>query len=183
MRKYPKKIIGKKAVIRKLEPKDLAQSLAWLKDPQVNKFLSQDFSGFDLKQENQWYQFIQSSHNDMAFAIDTQTGKYIGNCALHKINWIKKIAEFGIVIGDKQYWNQGYGTDAVKLVLQYATHDLGLRKIELNVYNYNGRAIKTYLKCGFKHKEVLKKDHYYNGRYWDTYVMEYVKHKKEEKDV
>jgi len=168
-----KKIIGRRTVIRKLEERDLDKSLLWLKDPEVNKYLSQGFVGLDKKQESEWYQFMQKSKNDLAFAIETFTGRYIGNCALHKINWFRKTAEFGIVIGEKNYWNRGYGTEAVDIIVEYATKKLKLRSIVLNVYEYNKRAIRVYAKCGFKLKKILKKDHYYNRNYWDTYVMEY----------
>lgn len=183
MLKYPEKIKGKKTIIRKLEQKDLKESLKWLKDPQVNRFLSQDFSHFDQKQEDQWYEFIQDSNNDLAFAIETTEGRYIGNCALHKINWFKKTAEFGIVIGEKEFWNKGYGSDAVRIITDFATGPLGIKKIVLNVYEYNKRAIKVYQNCGFKLRRVLKKDHFYNQKKWDTYIMEYVKPVKAKSDV
>ncbi|MGM0365625.1 MAG: GNAT family N-acetyltransferase [Actinomycetota bacterium] len=174
VRNYPEtKIVGRKTIIRKLEERDLDKSLLWLKDPEVNKYLSQDFAGLNKQQEDEWYQFMKRSKNDLAFAIETTTGRYIGNCALHKINWFRKTAEFGIVIGEKNYWNKGYGTEAVKIVISYATRKLKLRSIVLNVYEYNKRAIKAYQKCGFLLKKILQKDHYYNRRYWDTYVMEY----------
>ncbi len=169
----PAMMEGRKTIIRKLEQKDLDKSLLWLKDPQVNKYLSQDFAGLDKRQEDEWYNFMQRSNHDFAFAIDTIAGQYIGNCALHKINWFRKTAEFGIVIGEKNYWNKGYGTEAVEILVNFATKKLRLRSIFLNVYEYNKRAIRVYAKCGFKLKKILTKDHYYNRKYWDTYVMEY----------
>ncbi len=171
---YPEtKIIGKNTIIRKLEHRDLDKSLEWLKDPLVNKFLSQDFATLDKRQEDDWYRFMQKSKNDLAFAIETINGYYIGNCALHKINWFRKCAEFGIVIGEKDYWDKGHGSEAVSMVMVYAADKLKLRRIILNVYEYNKRAIRVYSKCGFKLVKVLEEDHYYNRKYWDTYIMEY----------
>ncbi len=168
-----KKMMGRKTLVRKLEARDLGQSLLWLKDPEVNRYLSQDFANLNKKQEDQWFDFMKRSKNDQAFAIETKSGHYIGNCALHKINWFSKTAEFGIVIGEKNYWDRGYGTEAVNMIIRYAVSILGLKSIRLNVYEYNKRAIRVYHKCGFKLKKILKKDHYYHRRYWDTLVMEY----------
>jgi len=168
-----KNIAGRKTILRKLEEKDLNNCLIWFKDSSVNKFLSQDFSNLTKAQEIQWFRCIQNSKKDLVFAIDTKDRYiHIGNCGLHKINWIKKSCELGIMIGEKNYWNKGYGLDAIKIMINFAFDKLNLVRIELNVYEYNHRAIKVYSKCGFKTINVLKKNHHYDGKFWDTFVME-----------
>ena len=171
---YPvKKIIGKKIILRVLEKGDLKRSLAWLKDPSVNMYLSQNFCDYTEEQELKWFKFIQSSKNDIVFAIeDINTNLHIGNCALNKINWVKGGCELGIVIGEKGYWNKGYGSDTIMNVTKFAMFELDLKSIKLNVYKYNHRAIKVYKKCGFKLIQTQKKNHLYNGKYWDTLIME-----------
>lgn len=162
-----------KVLIRPLKRNDLYQLIKWLKDPEVNKFLSSDFSDLDSEKEERWFREMSLSVNDFVFAIETSRGKkYIGDCGLHKINWDEKKADFGIAIGDKNYWGKGYGSDAAGAAIKFAFKKLGLEKITLSVYEYNKRAIKSYIKCGFKEKEVLKKDHLYNNIYWDTIIME-----------
>lgn len=170
-----KKISGGKVILRPLEKQDLTRSLQWLTNPLVNKYLSQNFKDLTGEQEEKWFDYIQDSQKDMVFAIiDRAAGLHIGNCALHKIDKIKDSCELGIVIGEKEYWDKGYGTDSVKVLVDFALMDLGLFRIRLNVYTYNHRAINTYSKCGFKLIRVLKRNHLYDGRYWDTLIMEYV---------
>ena len=107
------KISGKKTTLRLLRKGDLKKSLMWLKDPFVNIYLSHNFRDYTEDQELKWFEFIQSSNNDIVFAIeDKNNNLYIGNCALHKIQWDKKSCELGIFIGEKKYWNKGYGSDA-----------------------------------------------------------------------
>jgi RimJ/RimL family protein N-acetyltransferase len=162
-----------KVLIRPLKRSDLYQLIKWLKNPEINKFLSSDFSDLDSEKEERWFREMSLSVNDFVFAIETrQEKKYIGNCGLHKINWDEKKADFGIAIGDKNYWGKGYGRDAIGAAIKFAFKKLGLEKIALSVYEYNKRAIKSYTKCGFKKKEILKKDHLYNNIYWDTIIME-----------
>jgi len=172
--KYPnKEIAGSKIILRKLQEDDLKKSLLWLKDPTVNKFLSQNFRELTEEQELKWYNFMQSSENDLVFAIlDKKTGQHIGNCALHKINNWKRNCELGIVIGDKHYWNHGFGTDAVKCLVDFAFSHLSLNSVKLNVYQYNKRAMQAYIKCGFRITGRQKKNHLYDGEYWDTIIME-----------
>ena len=165
---------GGKVTLRPLEKKDLGKSLEWLTDPLVNKYLSQNFKDLTEKQEEQWFNYIQDSHQDIVFAIlESSSGKHIGNCALHKIDQRKKTCELGIVIGEKDYWDRGFGSDAVRALVDFALNDLEMSKIWLNVYTYNHRAIKVYEKCGFNLVRVLKRNHLYNGKYWDTLIMEY----------
>ncbi len=166
-------IRNKKVLIRPLKKNDLYQLIKWLKDPEINKFLSSDFSELDTEKEERWFREMSISVNDFVFAIETQRErKYIGDCGLHKINWDEKKADFGIAIGEKNYWGKGYGSDAAGAVIKFAFMKLGLEKITLSVYEYNKRAIRSYKKCGFKKKEILKKDHLYNNIYWDTIIME-----------
>lgn len=174
---YPEEdIVGEKTILRKLSEKDLEKSLVWFRDSAVNKFLSHNFCDFTKEQEIQWFRFIQNSKRDLLFSINTKDEHlHIGNCGLHKINWVRKSCELGIVIGEKNCWNKGYGTDAIKSMVNFAFNKLNLLKIQLNVYEYNFRAIKSYKKSGFKIVKVLRKNHFYNGNYWDTLIMELTK--------
>ena len=168
-----RKIFGKKTTLRVLSKKDLGKSLIWLKDPSVNMFLSHSFYDYTQEQEIKWFEFIQNSNNDVVFAIeDINTNLYIGNCALHKIDWENENCEMGIVIGEKDYWNKGYGSDAVRNVVNFAMFGLNLKSIKLEVYKDNRRAINVYKKSGFKLIKIEKKSHFYNGKYWDTLIME-----------
>ena len=168
-----RKIAGKKTTLRVLGKRDLGKSLIWLKDPSVNMFLSHSFDDYTRDQEIKWFEFIKNSNNDVVFAIeDKNTNLYIGNCALHKIDWENKTCEMGIVIGEKDYWNKGYGSDAVRSILNFAFFDLDLKSIKLEVYRYNRRAINVYKKSGFKLIITNKKSHFYNRKYWDTLIME-----------
>lgn len=76
--------------------------------------------------------------------------RIIGNVDLGGIDWISGNAWVGIGIGERDYWGKGYGSEAMQLVLDFAFGALNLKRISLSVFEYNQRAIKSYLKCGFK---------------------------------
>jgi RimJ/RimL family protein N-acetyltransferase len=167
------KLCEGKIFIRPLNKNDLNQTIIWLKDPEINKFLSAAFEDLDLKKELEWFNEMSSSLIDFIFALeDKKNKKYIGTCGLHKVDWENKTCEFGIVIGDKEYWDKRFGTDAINGILKIAFKKLNLLKIKLFVYEYNMRAINAYKKCGFEVKEILKDDHLYGNCRWDTIVME-----------
>ena len=94
------------------------------------------------------------------FAIETREGKHIGNCTYYGINNDKAEAELGIMIGDRDYWDQGYGTDAIAALLDYVFQRTKLNRLYLKTLVSNKRAQKCFAKCGFTPYGHLKKDGY-----------------------
>jgi len=82
-------------------------------------------------------------------AIETLDGKHIGNCVYYGINEAKGEAELGIMIGNHDYWDKGYGTDAVATLVSYIFHQTNLNRIYLKTLDDNCRAQKCFKKCGF----------------------------------
>jgi len=89
-----------------------------------------DFEGWSTKPDE----------NTAWFAIEAD-GKYIGNCVLMNLKDRFGNLELGILIGDREYWNRGYGREAVRLLLRYGFHYLGSRRIVLTTHAKNERAI------------------------------------------
>src|SRR5882672_9909700 len=75
--------------------------------------------------------------NDEEFAIETLGGEYLGGCGLHRIDWIDRNAEVGIVIWKKEYWGKGYGSDAMMVLLRCAFRKMNLHRVFLRVYEDN----------------------------------------------
>jgi RimJ/RimL family protein N-acetyltransferase len=97
--------------------------------------------------------------------------RLLGETDLDVINWAARDAFVGIGIGNREDWGRGYGTDAMQLVLRFAFTELNLRRVTLNVFEYNPRAIRSYEKVGFhaegRQRGALLKD----GRRWDMISM------------
>ena len=89
-----------------------------------------------------------------------------------QINHIHRTATLGIFIGEDKQWNQGYGTEAIKLLLDYGFRYLNLNNINLNVIEFNKRAQACYKKCGFKEIGKRRKANYTNGKYYDIISMD-----------
>lgn len=87
------------------------------------------------------------------------------------LNLIHSEAWVGIGIGEREYWGKGYGTDAMKLVVQYAFMELGLQRVSLGLHEYNARALKSYEKVGFWLEGCTRKDVLREGRRTDTLWM------------
>jgi len=74
----------------------------------------------------------------------------VGNCGFINIDNLNQKSEIGIFIGNKNFWNKGYGTEALSLLLDFGFKVLNLHNISLRVVSFNPRAIKVYEKIGFK---------------------------------
>ncbi len=85
-----------------------------------------------------------------SFSIKTQDGKHIGNCSCYSLNKTRGEAEIGIVIGDRQYWDKGYGSDAIRWLVGYIFDDGQVMRIQLKTLASNRRAQRCFTKCGFK---------------------------------
>jgi len=97
--------------------------------------------------------------------------KLIGFIAFDGIDWQHGDTYIGIGIGHPAYRGKGYGTDALRVMLRYGFQELNLYRVQLNVFSYNERAIKSYLKAGFsvegRQRGMLRRD----GQRWDFVYM------------
>ena len=157
---------GKFVTLRPLSVSDAPRFCKWLADPEVTKFLS--FHGLPpptLREEREWLTDARVDKKFVRFAIDTADGIHIGSISLRRKDGTGKTAEYGIVIGDKRYWGQGYGTEAGKLLIDYGFKKLKLHRIYLRYIAFNIRGGKSYKKIGFKHEGRLRQHTFRNG-YW-----------------
>ena len=166
---------GKKVILRKIKLSDAKNFVKWFNDPLVNKFMF--VRGITLAKERKYIleRISGKIKNALHFCIDTFEGIHIGSVSLENIHERNKNSSFGIIIGNKNYWNKGYGEEASRLIIDYGFKKLKLHRIELDVYSYNKRAIKLYKKLGFK-KEAIRREHnFYNGKFYDTIIMSLLK--------
>ena len=104
-----------------------------------------------LEDEQQWYDQKIGAKDTVLFQIYIRdVWRPIGNAGLLDLDYQHGAAEFGILIGEKDCWDQGYGTEATRLILDYAFNVLGLHNVMLSVYDFNLRGIRAYEKAGFQ---------------------------------
>jgi RimJ/RimL family protein N-acetyltransferase len=109
------------------------------------------------------------------FAIEAN-GQFIGQCALFNTNHTAQTCELGITIGDKAYWGQGYGRDALRLLLEYAFRYQNYRKVWLQVHAKNERAVRAYQSCGFVIEGRQREQVWSDGAYDDLLLMGVLRH-------
>ena len=126
-------IVGKKARVRDRRSSDYAQETQWQLDSEV--------AALDPS--------VGKPLNTQGFSVETLDGEHIGTCSLY--NQTLTDVQLGIRIGDRRYWDKGYGTEAVNILINYCFATMDIEYVWLKVLPQNTRAIKCYKKCGFVH--------------------------------
>lgn len=159
---------GLKTVLRPINVEhDLPYCLRWINDSSINRYLKA-LGPISEGREREYLEGIGKDPNNIVYAIETlEDAKFIGMMGLHHINWIDRIATTGSIIGDKNYWGKGYGTDAKILLLNHAFNRLDLRRINSSTIAFNKRSARCLEKCGYKHEGVRKGYYYRDGKHWD----------------
>jgi diamine N-acetyltransferase len=167
-------IYSERIRLRSVEKADLPTFVAWLSDPEVTEGLAL-YRSLSMAEEEQWFEkMLTRPQDERPFVIEARTEdgwEVIGNLAFFDIKWRERSAELGIMIGEKRYWNQGYGGDALRALLKFGFDTLNLHRVFLRVYETNQRAIRAYEKIGFVHEGRMRQAEYKMGRYIDVYLM------------
>jgi len=145
---YFKKLIGKKCYLSPIDVNDAEKFTEWLNDIELLTNLQLYGSAISLESEKDFLINLSKDHNYSI--IDSEKDFLIGNCGFLDIDHLNQAAEVGIFIGNNDFRNKGYGTEALSLLVDYGFKALNLHNIMLRVYDYNMGGIRCYEKIGFK---------------------------------
>lgn len=163
--------IGARIYVRELELSDATEKYqGWLRDPEVIKFLAvRNLTLDEIKS------FIQEKKNN-PFCIlwgifDRRNDAHLGNIKVEPIERSVRKATVGLLIGEKEYWNKGYGSEAMGLIIDYCFNYLGLEELNLGVAAEHAAAIAMYEKLGFKKEKINPKAARCGEQSYDQLIM------------
>ena len=142
---------GARIILRDKRIEDAEQDYIWRSDQELASLdaafpLTMSYDRFlKLAQDQMRYPTPGSHH----FATETLDGKFIGNCMYYDLDSVKMQAELGIVIGDRDYWSNSYGYDAVTTLLDHCFNEKKMERVYLHTLEWNKRAQRCFEKCGF----------------------------------
>ena len=168
-------LVGEKVVLRPVRRSDIEHFLKWFNDPEVIQYLKMYLPMTEMAEEK----FIEELGTTgmvtrVIFVIEATDGKNnkpIGNIALGNIHPKDHHAVFGIAIGEKDYWGQGYGTEAARLIIRYGFDQLNLHRINSSAISFNERSIKLHKRVGFTEEGRQRETDFINGRYHDHVIF------------
>ena len=145
---YFKKLVGNKCYLSPIDINDVEKYTEWLNDIEILLNLQLYGSTISLDSEKEFLIGLSKEHNYSIINLETE--ELIGVCGFLDVDHVNQAAEIGIFIGNKHFWNKGYGTEALSLIIDYGFKALNFHNIILKVYEFNKRAIRCYEKIGFK---------------------------------
>jgi RimJ/RimL family protein N-acetyltransferase len=155
-------ILGSKTRLREKKFSDVRNDYRWQADPELARLdaapvLVMSFSLYLLDYATS---LRQNSSRRFPLAIETLEGKHIGNCTCYDIDEKKGEAQLGIMIGNRDYWDRGYGADALTTMVDHIFRATALHRLYLKTLEWNLRAQKCFLKCGFTPFGHLRRNSY-----------------------
>lgn len=160
--------------LRALRAADSQTYFKWINDKELVLFNSA-YKPISEESHNNWFSNVTSRTDIKIFSIvlhDNENKEtLIGSCSLRNIDLAAHTSELQIRIGEKKFLSKGFGSVAVKKLLDYGFKDLKMNRIYLDVFSSNKRAIRAYEKCGFMYEETKKQRAFVNGCYEDVQMM------------
>ncbi len=161
---------GTKVTLRPPQEKEPALFVEWFADTEVTRFLGTAFP-MSLQQEEDFVKRIGESKNDVWWMIEAE-GRAIGASGIHRIDWINGHAITGTVIGEKDCWRKGYGSEAMALRTEYAFRQRNLHKLKSGAFMENEPSKRALQKVGYRQVGVYREDFWRDGRWHDHWECE-----------
>ena len=172
--KYFKKLVGENIYLSPRNIEDTEKYTKWLNDFNTSDYIGKSGTSVSLEAERKYLE--DNANKDGLFGIiKLENDELIGSCGIENIDNIHRTGTLGIFIGEENEREKGYGTEVIRLLLDYGFNYLNLQNIKLDVLSFNERAIACYKKCGFKECGKRRKCYYLNGKYYDKISMDILK--------
>ena len=169
--KYFKKIEGERIYLSPINSEDVEKYVYWMNDRTITDNIARTTAITTFESEKEWLASTSKREAKLAI-IKKDTDELIGNCSLMDIDRLNRKCTLGIFIGDEENRSMGYGTEALKLLLDFAFNFQNMHSVDLKVFSFNERAIKCYEKLGFKRCGTRHDAYFLNGKYHDEIEME-----------
>jgi RimJ/RimL family protein N-acetyltransferase len=164
-------LTGERIILRPVEKLDAALLQKWMNDPQI-RGLTGETSPSTFGDVEAYLERLRTSPDRAWFIIEVkETGRAIGETGLLRMFHPWRTSDLSIIIGEKDVWGQGYGTEAINLLLDYAFGYLNFHRISIGVVGFNHSALRFYEKIGFKQEGIQRDGYFYNHQYSDFVMM------------
>lgn len=164
-------LIGKRIILRPVEQADAGWIQKWSNDPEI-RGLTGEVSPSSSTGTIEYIQKLNNGTDRVWFMIVIkETGRVIGETGLLRMFHPWRTTDLSIIIGEKDAWGNGYGTEAIQLLMDYAFGYLNFHRISIGVVGFNKKALEFYKRIGFKEEGIQRDGYYYNYQYSDFVMM------------
>jgi RimJ/RimL family protein N-acetyltransferase len=162
---------GSNVVLSQFHPDDKAMLFEWINDADSARY-NAPYRPVDWHSHSQWFDSIGRDPCRILFAIRKASDRaLIGTIQLMDIHPVHRSAELLVRLGKEENRGQGFGTEAIRLVMEFGWRDLNLERIWLRVFASNERAIRAYKAAGMTEEGRMRRAAFIAGRWEDQIIM------------
>jgi len=171
------RIEGTSVFLKVLSPDDVDDAyIRWMQDSEVLQYLESRWRRYTRVDLVAYVQEMNRSTDNLFLGIYLRAGdRHIGNIRIGDINHVHRFASIGILIGEKDLWGKGYGSEAIRLASDYAFRELNLHSLTAGVYEDNRGSCAAFLRAGFREVGRYQKRRILQGKYVDEIILEKVR--------
>lgn len=164
-------LAGDVIYLRPTEPEDLPLICKWANDPEIRQ-LTGEVLPMSMKKAAEFMEKVNTEKDRVWFSVVLkENDRVIGEAGLLRMFHPWRTTDLTLIIGEKDCWGKGYGTEALLLLLDYAFGYLNFHRVSVGVVGFNKRALQVYEKVGFRKEGVQREGYYYNHEYHDFVMM------------
>lgn len=165
-------LIGDTIYLRRLDESDFTERyVEWLNDPETNRYMEFRFTVWTREKLIKYMSERKASTEYFLAICMRDDNLHVGNIKLGSIDQDHLRADIGLMIGDKAYWGRGLGTEAIRLVTEFAFTKIRLQKLVAGAYIDNVASIKAFEKCGFTREGRLREHVCSDGKRTDVILL------------
>lgn len=168
---YYKKLVGERIYLSPMDSEDVEKFTTWLNDLETTLNLQSAPRLISREAEQEFLRKLSSEGFSFAM-VNGEADELMGSCGLLNVDQVQRSAELGIFIGEKKYRGMGYGTEAIRLVLEFGFNLLNLHSIYLRVRSFNEAGYRCYTKVGFREIGRRRECVLIGGKYFDEIYMD-----------
>jgi RimJ/RimL family protein N-acetyltransferase len=183
-------ITGDRIYLRAVVEEDLPYYFSWLDDQETTRYMQRGIYPNNMDEMQEYFQSMQRSkggihlaiirkeypkYKNIPFNTEMWPEQHIGNITLLNIHPTFRSAEISIIIGDKQCRGNGYGTEAIKLLVDHAFTRMNLNRLQAGMVAKNGSSQGAFMNVGFQQEGILRQTYYCDGEYQDVVIMGLIK--------
>jgi len=167
----PRVLTGKRVYLRPLAKEDLVYLRKWSEDAELRGSIGETKPMSQADCEKFLEQVCADNSREWFMVVIKQDNQVIGEAGLLRMDRAWRATDVSVIIGEKEEWGKGYGTETILLLLNYAFRHLNFHRVAIGVVGFNERALRFWEKVGFRKEGVHRDEYYYDGKYYDFVMM------------
>ena len=167
----PPTLLGQRVILKPMTASIIPLLARWFSDPEILPLVG-EVKPLTREAIEWWYIEVTADENSVRFTVTVKHSHHvIGYVGLLRMFRPWQSTDMLVIIGEKDMWGQGYGTDAGRRLLQYAFDELGFHRVEIRVVGFNTRALRFWTELGFQQEGIARQSYYCDNQFSDFIMM------------